>query len=53
MTDLVKFKNCLLDIGCNFTSCITLVGSTISVYSEMTEMQFEFDIDGKFIRAIS
>jgi hypothetical protein len=52
MTDLEKFKKTLLGIKCNFSSVSTLVGFTVSVYSETSEMQFEFDRDGIFCRTI-
>ncbi len=52
MTDLKRFKKTLLDMKCDFASVATLVGHTVSVYSETGEMQFEFDRDEQFSRTI-
>ncbi len=53
MTDLDKTKQHFLDIGIPFSSCNTLIGSTISVYPDnQREVQFEYDKHGKFLRVI-
>ena len=57
MTDLERLKETLQKINCNFTSVNTLVGTTVSVYSETKtgtlEMMFEFCNEGSFSRTIS
>lgn len=53
MNNVEYFKKVLKSIGCNFTSENTLVGTTVSVYSETSEMQFEFDREGNFTRTIT
>lgn len=52
MTDLEKLKQTLLEIGCNFSSCNTLIGSTVSIATERKEIDFEFDTEGHFLRII-
>jgi len=52
MTDLQTLKASLKKIKCNFTSVNTLVGTTVSIYSETKEMMFEFDLKGNFNRTI-
>ena len=53
MTDLETLRQALLKIKCEFTCDNTFIGFTISVYSEVHEMQFEFCNKGKFIRTIT
>lgn len=48
MTDLDKTKQHFLDIGLHFSSCQTLNGFMIYIYSNDFETQFNFDKDGKF-----
>ena len=50
MTDLEKLKYTLKSIGCNFTSSPTLYGTSVTIYSERRNTDFEFDHDGKFKR---
>lgn len=45
-------KQTFLEIGCNFCSCNTLIGSTVTIATESKELDFEFDNDGKFLRII-
>lgn len=53
MTDFEQLIKTLQSINCNFTTVNTLVGKTLSVYSETCEMMFEFDNEGNFERIIS
>lgn len=53
ITDFAKLMETLTELKCNFTTTNTLVGKTLSVYSEVHEMMFEFDFEGNFIRTIS
>lgn len=53
MTDLKLLKETLQKINCNFTSVNTLIGTTLSTYSETCEFMYEFDNEGKFTRTIS
>jgi hypothetical protein len=48
MTDLERFKDTLKQMNCNFTSVNTLIGTTVSIYSDTKEVQFEFSPEGKF-----
>lgn len=56
MTDFQRLKDTLQQIKCNFTSEPTLIGTTLSVYSDTKkghiEMMFEFDCQGGFLRTI-
>lgn len=53
MTDFELLIQTFQVINCNFTTVNTLIGKTLSVYSETCEMMFEFDSEGEFIRKIS
>jgi len=53
MTDFELLIQTLQSISCNFTTVNTIVGKTLSVYSETKEMMFEFDTEGNFLRTIS
>lgn len=52
-TDFELLIQTLQAINCNFTTVNTLVGKTLSTYSETIEFMYEFDYEGKFIRTIS
>lgn len=52
MTDLELLKHTLISIGCNFASCNTLIGHTMTVGTESKELDFEFDLEKKFIRVV-
>ena len=52
LSDCLKLKHTLLEIGCNFFSCKTLIGDTVTVTTEVKTMDFEFDKNGKFLRII-
>lgn len=52
MTDLDNLKQTLQAIKCNFTSCNTLIGTTVTVATETKTLDFEFDTDGKYLRII-
>ncbi len=51
-TDCLKLKHTLLEIGCNFCSCKTLIGDTVTVSTDVKTVDFEFDENGKFLRII-
>lgn len=52
ITDCLKLKQTLLEIGCNFCSYKTLIGDTVTVSTDVKNMDFEFDENGKFLRII-
>ncbi|WP_159523743.1 hypothetical protein [Sunxiuqinia indica] len=53
MTDVEILKQLFLEIGCSFSGCSTLIGSTVTIKpDDNREVDFEFDQSGKFLRII-
>ena len=52
MTDLKALKRMFVSIGCNFFSCNTLIGATVTIQTETKSIDFEFDDKGNFLRII-
>lgn len=52
MTDIDILKQALIAIKCDFSSCTTFIGFTVTINTGIKTIDFEFDEDGDFMRII-